>query len=238
MKSQKSKKSSEGVALAKYDAQATAALATIDTMTQAIAQVTDFKEAKVAISTSKAFQLYVKEYKLGREALLRGAEAQLRAELRAGTVAIEMAKSPEYGQMIADARLEHGQVSRWRRESENIGVDAFSLDPKIIDSELDKLIPKYVQSVREDTTGAVPTFRGFLFWKNSGGRHEENSKEARTELTKQFCQFYSFDRAQDEVNLWLADSGRSAEEKKEIETMWAKIIAEGRLFEGQKAREE
>jgi hypothetical protein len=224
--------------LAKIDIQTKHALATIDAMTQAIANITTIGEAKVAISESRKFQLHVREYKLGREAMLRGCEASLRAELQAGLIAIALAKNPDYGKILEEARLENGQVNRWRREVESIGEEIFTQEAVEIGPELEKAIAKYIQSIRENPDEAqFPTFRGFLAFRY-GKDDEEHQKEDRTELTKQFCHFYPIERAQAEVNLWLSDSGRSQKEKLEIASMWKRVLEKGNLFKNQASIED
>ena len=224
---------SNSTALAKPDVQVKQALATIDAFTQAIQKATSFGETKVLISESKKFQLHVREYKLGREALLRGAEAQLRGELRAGAIAVHEAKNPDYSQVLEDARLTPDQVNRWRREADALG---FVMSDEVDDlwATIEKKIQAYMQSIRETTEAQIPSFRDFLSFHKGEG-HEEDNKGERTEITKQFCKFHPIERAQEEVNQWLADPGTSRAQKQEIAEMWEGVLRQGAIFKGQTA---
>lgn len=215
----------------------TTALARLDKASQALAKAETLEEISVIRSHAKVFQIHAKEFKLGREAILAAVTIQLLAELKAGDVAQRVAddkeQKSEYGSMLEASRLESGQVNRWRREANRIRQTC-TLSGGDFDTYLRQSIDKYVQSIRENPDADMPSFRGYLFFMTPDGIHEENEKEARTELTKLFCSFYPFNQASGVVKNWLDDKGRSKEERDAISTMWAQIGTKGNIFKGQK----
>jgi hypothetical protein len=212
------------------------ALALIDKATMALAKAEKLSDVSAIRSHAKVFQAHAKEFRLGREAILTGIKVQLLAELKAGALAIQLAKSDGYKKMLEESRLTTDQVSKWRREAENVSKRS---DEDIFLS-LTKLVDEYIQTVRTDpdaaNADALPSFRGFLLFLE-GEKSEQHQKEPRTELTKQFCSFMEFEKAEREIKHWLQDKGRSKDDREEIQKMWDKIKEMGNLFMNQTANE-
>jgi hypothetical protein len=78
------------------------ALATLNKATLALARAEKIEDVSAIRSHAKVFQAHVKEFRLGREALLEGARVQLLAELKLGDIANKAAKAEGFGKMLAD----------------------------------------------------------------------------------------------------------------------------------------
>lgn len=226
---------SEQNALMKIDSTTTQALARISRLGEALTRAQSLTDVKLIMTEAKVFQLRAKEWKAGREIIIQGAEVQLLAELRAGWLAIKMAKQSEYKAMLTEASLTTDQVNRWRSEVERIGDTISTQDEEAIDSEIRKQLKKYIQAVRENPQGGVPNFQGLLEFLN--GVSEKSSRDKRTERAKQFCSFLSVTDAEKHVKDWLSDPGYGKKEKADIAEMWDDILEQGTMFRGQRAQE-
>lgn len=215
------------------------ALAVMDKATNALMKAEKLEDISTIRSHAKVFQTHAKEFKLGREAMLAACRVQLLAEVKAGVVAVRLAKDPEYKEVLKAARLTPDQVNPWRQEAMKV-MDRMqeydlSAGPEDLDKFLQEKVETYLQKIRKDpdAINVQPTFRGLLFFID-GKDSFEHQKEQRTELAKWLCSVTPFKDSEKTIARLLTDKGTSKEKKEEIKKNWQEILERGNLLDGQK----